>query len=136
VKRWLVLALFALAASCFIDRRSGDFECETDDDCAGLGGDPRECNNDKVCVVVECPSICDSCNGNVCNITCNNAAKCTNLDCPRDFSCVLACSQDCRNLECDDGCTVTCSANADCGPIDCGLNETCKCTATGNGTCL
>jgi hypothetical protein len=139
VTRWLVIALAAaaLAASCFVDRRSSEFECETDADCADIAGGSRECNGNKLCVVVDCPDICDSCTGdNVCNITCNNASKCSNLDCPNNFSCSLSCSQDCKNLECDDGCTVMCSANADCGPIDCGVNETCNCTATGNGTCL
>lgn len=125
----------AIAASCTIDRRSSELACENDGDCNDVPGERRTCT-DGYCTVVGCPDICDSCSGDICTIQCNTASKCNNLDCPNNFSCVLACSQDCKNLECDDGCTVTCSANADCGPIDCGLNETCKCTPTGNGTCL
>lgn len=134
VTRALVIAL-ALVASCFVDRRSGDFECERTSDCDGIDGAPRACNNN-VCVRVDCPDDCDSCSGTTCIVNCTNATKCADFECPNGFACAFNCTQDCRNLECDDGCVVQCSANADCGPIDCGAGETCACNESGNGTCL
>ena len=122
--RWVVAGLaMTLAMSCLIDRRSEDFQCDVDADCADIEGSVRECN-DGFCTLRSCPSVCDGgCGaGKSCTILCSNAAECRNgIDCPSGFTCTINCSQDCTPVECDDGCVVNCSGASDCGPIDCGL---------------
>jgi hypothetical protein len=138
----LALVLAAVGASCFIDRRSGDFACDTDADCLKLGTDiDRECNSEHVCVQADCPSKCDSCStGKVCNITCNNPTECSSgVACPDEYNCRITCTRNCTPVDCRDAasCQVTCSGNnTQCGPLTCGSGTTpCTCTAS-NGTCL
>lgn len=137
----LAALLVVVGLSCFVDRRSGDFACEVDADCAGLGGGiDRECN-DNVCVEVDCPNECDACSaGKICNITCNGSTECTDgVDCPRGYNCQVLCTRNCTPVDCTDAasCLVTCSGNnnTECGPLDCGSATPCMCVAA-NGTCL
>ncbi len=131
-----VVAMMALAMSCFVDRRSGDFECDNDDDCADFEDPSRSCN-DGYCLPTSCPSICDGgcTTGKVCTIECTNPNECRNgVTCPSGFSCIFECDEDCKPT-CPLGCTVNCSdATSDCGPIVCGAGQTCSCS--GVGTCL
>lgn len=132
----VALAMMTAAMSCFVDRRSDEFECDTSADCADLPGD-RECS-DGYCITTTCPAICDSCaTGKKCNISCSGPNECRNgVTCPAGYTCAFNCTANCTPVTCALGCTVTCASNADCGPIMCGSGATCTCTMTSNGTCL
>jgi len=130
-----VVAMMIVAMSCFIDRRSGDFECDNDDDCNEFQSPSRTCN-DGYCVPLSCPSICDGgCTGNLCRIDCSSPNECRNgITCPSGFTCEFECDANCTPVNCPLGCTVDCSATAECGPINCGSGATCSCS--GAGTCM
>lgn len=138
--RWVVVAAatMALAISCLVDRKSTEFQCDDDADCADLPGDDRTCK-DGFCVLESCPSACDSCStGKICNITCATANECrTGVSCPAGYNCRFQCNQDCTPVTCTlaASCQVSCNTNADCGPLVCGTASPCSCTS-GGGTCL
>lgn len=134
MKRAVISFVLVIAGlSCFVDRRSSDFACDVDTDCAGLDGD-RECI-DNVCVEVECPSRCDDCDpGKVCNINCNQPNECRNgLTCPSGWNCEIACNEDCTPVTCVGAlsCVVECNGQSSCGPLTCGTASPCSCTGTG-----
>lgn len=129
-----MVAMMIIAMSCFIDRRSGDFECDNDDDCAGFEDPDRVCSGG-VCIPLSCPAICDGgCSGSMCTINCSTPNECRNgVSCPSGFTCKFNCDEDCTPVNCPLGCTVVCDgATTDCGPINCGTGATCSCSGVGN----
>jgi hypothetical protein len=138
VIRWcVVVSMMVVAMSCFVDRRSGEFECDDDTDCADIEGPDRRCN-EGYCILATCPSICDGgcTTGKMCTINCSSPNECrTGIACPAGFNCIFNCGADCTPVSCPLGCAVNCSAvTSDCGPINCGTGATCTCS--GPGTCL
>ena len=133
----LIIALVVIGLSCLVDRRSGDFDCESDTDCADFD-DERVCTN-KVCLPVTCPPVCDDCDsGKICNIDCTGMNECRQgVSCPAGYNCKFTCDADCTPVTCTSAlsCTVTCETGADCGPLICGAASPCTCTASG-GVCL
>lgn len=162
--KWLVLlalqvtAVFALAASCSITKKSGDYSCTKS----------SECNDGRVCVdgfcVVNgtqdidaavtpidgrpgdtgngCPAQCSSCNmgEHSCIIDCENGANCDgNVACPAGWSCDVKCNADnsCRNgVACagTTSCTVECSGKGSCQNVVCGTGK-CDVECTGVQSC-
>ncbi|MEO8550609.1 MAG: hypothetical protein ABI678_11570 [Kofleriaceae bacterium] len=162
--KWLVLlalqvtVVFALATSCSITKKSGDFACTKQTDC----------NADRVCVegfcVLDgtqeidasvtptdgrpgdssnaCPAQCTSCNvpAKSCVIDCANGANCGgNVACPAGWSCDVKCDTDnsCRNgVTCagSTSCTVECSGMGSCRNVQCGTGK-CDVECTGPQAC-
>lgn len=162
--KWFVLlavqvaAVFAIATSCSISKKSGDFACTKQSDC----------NGDRVCVegfcVVNgtqdvdaamppgdghaadagngCPAQCTSCNVTTksCVIDCANGANCNgNVACPVGWSCDVKCDTDnsCRNgVTCagSTSCTVECTAMGSCRGVTCGTGK-CDVECSGSQSC-
>lgn len=134
--RALVAAVAMIVAmSCLVDRRSSEFACDTNADCADFA-DARECS-DGYCTRASCPSICDGgCGPNkTCTIKCLSVNECKNgVTCPSGYTCMFECEENCGPVNCPLGCTVSCDAGAICGPFNCGAGATCSCS--GVGTCM
>ena len=144
---WLGLASIAVAAaasSCSINHRTGQFECESTQDC-----DPGRTCSEGLCVAAgggdagpidarpidagppdasACPAACTQCkDGKVCVIDCTAAnANCgAKVVCPAGFNCDIRCSLQgsCRSgISCDNAasCTIQCTGRASCRDVKCG----------------
>lgn len=128
------------AASCFVDRRSGEFTCTKDEDCAGL--EPaRTCDEGAgFCVPGDCPAQCNGgCNqdAKTCTINCLAAGTCDNVHCPGEYTCSINCNAPnaCDRVDCGESkaCTITCLGANACGNVDCGGPGDPECTVTCNG---
>ena len=116
----------ALIASCFIDRRSNDLECSTQEQCTPSG---KVCE-DGFCVESECS---EQCNGGcdpinrTCTIVCNSPSDCGVVRCPTDFVCTITCSSSnaCQDVDCSNAaeCNVTCNTGNACQDINCGAGR-------------
>ncbi len=153
----LVLS-FALAASCSITHRTGDYACTKNSDC----NSGRECV-DGFCVISgtstpdapisnsdarlgdagnSCPSQCTSCNPGThsCVIDCANGANCQgNVACPTGWTCDVKCDTDnsCRNgVTCtgSTSCTVECTGKMSCQGVQCGTGA-CDVQCSGPSSC-
>lgn len=148
-----VALVFALAASCSITHKSGDFSCTKSADC----------NTGRVCVdgfcVVSgtetidapvapgdsgngCPANCSSCDvsAHTCVIDCANGSNCTGpVVCPVGYKCNVKCDTDnaCRNgVTCTGttSCKVECSGKSSCAGVHCGTGR-CDVECTGTQSC-
>jgi hypothetical protein len=128
----------ALIASCFVDRRSNDFECETEAQCTG----GRICE-DGFCIMPPTPECPEDCNAGcdlelmTCNIGCSLPGQCDlTIDCPFGFECTINCSAPgaCSNIYCDgaESCEIACTASNACGSIECGDGKCTVVCSTGN----
>jgi len=160
--KWLVLlalqvtVVFALATSCSISKKSGDFACTKQTDC----NDGRVCS-DGFCVISGtqeidaatpgdghagdsgngCPSQCSSCNVQTksCVIDCAAGANCNDIACPAGWSCDVKCNVEgaCRaGISCtgSTGCTIECTAKNTCAGIVCGTGP-CDVECSGVQSC-
>lgn len=156
---WMTLLALVIAGSCSINKRSGDYACTVQKDCAA----PRVCDNG-FCVVPDnvpidaplpnpvdgkladaqvipldadlsaCPAQCSSCDlqASLCRIDCagSNAANCfAPITCPTGFNCDINCG---TNGACRSG--VTCTNAASCN-ISCSGQNSCKTVMCGAGPC-
>ena len=154
--------VFALAASCSLTHRSGDFACTSSTDC----NSGRECVNN-VCVVsgtaidapmtsgdaphgdaaTACPAQCSSCNTetHTCIIDCSITNSCANpVACPQmgNWSCDVKCNVEgvCRNgVTCGTGtnagaCKVECTSRNTCQEVTCGTPR-CDIACSGQASC-
>jgi hypothetical protein len=143
---WFGLASFAVAAaaaSCSINRRSGQYECDDTADC-----DPGRACSEGLCVPVStlpdagvkkdasippdaanaCPPQCTSCaDGKVCLIDCTApGSNCgAQVVCPAGFNCDIRCNLagSCRSgVICTSAasCTIQCTGRASCRGVQCG----------------
>lgn len=141
---WLALASFAAAAaaaSCSINHRTSQYECDTTQDCEpgrtcseGLcvttttlpdGGGPKR--DAPIPDAAMCPSQCTSCGpGKVCIIDCAAGASCgSQIVCPTGFNCDIRCNLDssCRSgISCLNAasCTIQCTGRGACRGVACG----------------
>lgn len=127
---WLALVI-GVASSCWVDNRSGDYECSTDTECAGFADD-RVCDTAiGFCVPEVCPAACDSCNVSMktCAINCGQGGTvCGSVSCPDGYACTITCSgtNSCGAVNCADAasCVVNCSGgnmnNPACSNVQCG----------------
>jgi hypothetical protein len=141
--RGQVIIALVTAAGCGFATRSGDFECDQQEDCpddrscqsgwcvSGGGGladgndQPEiECDEGVPCVI-DCPSP-GSCGG---GIDCSEASSCT-VTCSGDASCSGA-------IECGDGpCDIQCTGLGSCtGTIDCDDACSCDLDCSGPASC-
>lgn len=144
------LALGALVAiaisSCWVDRKTSEFSCSSDNDCTGYSP-TRVCDTDiGYCVPGEnpndCPSICNgACNKGqkTCTINCGTGTNCNGtVVCPEGYDCTINCSSGgCDAVECNGNsdCTITCSGGNACGNIDCSDSGTCDVTCSAGSAC-
>jgi hypothetical protein len=158
VGAWIVVfVVTAIAGSCAINHRSGEFECTKQSDCSG----GRVCQ-DGFCVqgtgngtdagggnegpIVpdassNCPAPCTSCDPgkNECKIDCA-LTNCTNqVVCPAGMNCDILCTpgNSCRNgVTCQNSkdCNITCSGNSACRNVTCGSGK-CDVNCSGAGSC-
>ncbi|MGE0399054.1 MAG: hypothetical protein AB7T06_20255 [Kofleriaceae bacterium] len=145
----LQLALGALIgiaiSSCWVDRRTSDFTCKTDNDCLSFSPS-RVCDTDLgYCVPgtnpTDCPPQCNAgCNKNqmTCAIACGNGASCDGeLVCPSGWDCTIDCGTGaCDAVTCQPGadCTINCNGGGACGDIECGDGR-CDIVCMGGGAC-
>ena len=143
------LALGTLIAivisSCWVDRRTGDFACGTDNDCLSFTP-PRRCDVDLgYCVPGDnpngCPEICNAgCNKGqmTCAISCGNGTLCDGeIACPEGWDCTIDCATgSCDMIHCRPGadCTINCVGGGACGDIECGDGD-CTILCNGGGAC-
>lgn len=145
----LWLATVALAVSCSVSHRSGEFACRTTADCAS----DRVCT-DGLCVLTGptddgglgnggCPANCTSCDlvTHTCTIECiNNNSVCRQpIVCAPGWNCRINCDDDtsCRaGIDCRDAasCNVSCSGDTSCRNATCGAGD-CTFTCNGAGSC-
>jgi hypothetical protein len=155
VKALVPIALAAMAA-CSIDHRSGDFECERQQDCGG----GRQCI-DGLCIDVnapdargpdgnvtrpdaepECPDQCTSCDPEAmtCLIDCSISDNCdSTVTCPMGYVCDIRCNiqNSCRNgVNCtgSKGCEIECSGTSACRDVECGTGA-CDISCSGFQAC-
>jgi hypothetical protein len=155
--RAMLVAVFALLASCEINHRSDDFACSKNTDCA-MG---RICN-DGFCIVAgtidaarpidapppgdggstNCPAPCTSCNvaAKTCTVNCSLTQACNQaLLCPAGYKCDFQCNTDnaCKsgiNCQQSTGCTAECSGKSSCEKVLCGPGP-CTIACTGPSSC-
>jgi hypothetical protein len=137
VKLLAVACAGVLVASCLVDRRTNDFECEVTAECTG----GRVCDGG-FCVLAEEPACSEDCNGGcdpinmTCTIICSAPGQCGSVECPFGFECTINCNSPsaCGSIDCDrgDSCVITCSASGACSSIDCGDGR-CDVTCANNG---
>lgn len=152
--------VFALASSCSITHKSGDFACTKTSDC----NSGRDCV-DGFCVVSGteidspaasdghgsgsgsgsgsngCPAQCTSCNvgAKTCVIDCMDTDCSNAIACPAGYSCDVKCDTDnsCRNgVQCagTTSCTVECSGKNACQNVQCGTGK-CDVECSGTQSC-
>jgi hypothetical protein len=152
--------VFALASSCSITHKSGDFACTKTSEC----DTGRDCV-DGFCVVSGteqidspagtdghgsgsgsgsngCPAQCTSCSVSqkTCVIDCQGGADCSGaVACPPGYSCDVKCDTDnaCRSgVQCagTTKCTVECSGKNACQNVQCGTSA-CDVECTGTMSC-
>ncbi|MEO8846357.1 MAG: hypothetical protein ABI591_33350 [Kofleriaceae bacterium] len=153
-----VALVFAVATSCSITHKSGDFSCTKTADC----NTGRDCV-DGFCVVSGtetidapvstgdashgdsgngCPANCSSCDvtAHTCVIDCANGSNCTGpVVCPANYTCDVKCDTDnsCRNgVTCANttSCKVECSGKGSCEDVTCGTSR-CDVECTGVQSC-
>ena len=152
-----VALVFALAASCSITHKSGDYACTKTSDC----NSGRDCVGG-FCVVAGseidapiilhdaprgdsgngCPANCSSCDvpTHSCIIDCANGSNCNgNVACPAGWTCDVKCDTDnsCRNgVSCagTTSCKVECSGRSSCEDVVCGTGR-CDVECTGQQSC-
>lgn len=152
-----VALVFALAASCSITHKSGDYACTKTSDC----NSGRDCVGG-FCVVAGseidapvilhdaprgdsgngCPANCSSCDvpTHSCIIDCANGSSCNgNVACPAGWTCDVKCDTDnsCRNgVSCagTTACKVECSGKGSCQDVVCGTGR-CDVECTGVQSC-
>ncbi len=132
------------AASCLVDRRSGEFTCSTDADCANLT-DNRVCDTGAgFCIPLVCPSVCNGgCDlqAKKCTVSCPGSNCNKDIDCPDGFDCTITCSSpnSCNSIKCGDArsCTIMCVGTNACDNVDCGGvgDPTCNITCSGGNAC-
>jgi hypothetical protein len=129
----------AMIASCFVSRKSSEFECETTAECTG----GRVCDRGYCIAGPECPSDCNAgCDlvAKTCDIVCDQPGRCGSVDCPDGYACKITCTANnaCGNISCDTGarsCEVICSAANACRDIDCGTGVGCDVTCGAVDAC-
>lgn len=151
--------VFALASSCSITHKSGDFACTKTSDC----NTGRDCV-DGFCVVAGteqvdspmtsdgrgsgsgsgsngCPAQCTTCSvsQHTCVIDCMGTDCSGSVTCPVGYSCDVKCDTDnsCRNgVQCagTTSCTVECSGKNSCQNVQCGTSK-CDVECTGIQSC-
>lgn len=142
----LAIALAAVVSSCFVSRRSSDFECAVNADCDG----GRQCDRG-FCVggpapidgsTDGCPAACnDGCDlvDGTCSIECTQPGQCGDVVCPPGFACTITCSTGaCGDIECpaaSDRCELHCLASGACGDIECGPGVPCEILCEAGGAC-
>jgi hypothetical protein len=156
---WFGLAsitVAAAAASCSINHRSGQFECDTTQDCdlgrtcsEGLcvtpGGGDGGIDAPKKDAALDggsfCPSPCTSCpDPRTCVIDCAAGANCgSQITCPTGFACDVRCSLEssCRSgVNCSGAtsCTVQCTGRSSCRGVLCGPGP-CAVNCPGPNSC-
>jgi hypothetical protein len=159
-----VTMVFALAASCSITHKSGEFACSTTADC----NTGRDCV-DGFCVVsgtemidapavvkdapkvfndgpaMTCPTACTSCNTatHTCLIDCSvTPGKCdgsAGVACPAGWNCDAKCNTQgscSHGVACGEAttCTIECTAKNTCPNVKCGTNR-CDVTCSGAASC-
>ena len=143
---WITLAA-ALAVSCSVNHRSGDFACITSAECGGgrvcsdgfcVSGDrPPDARGDA------CPATCTSCDlaTRQCTIDCAvNPGTCNQqVVCPVGWSCNILCSTQgsCRSgINCASAkdCTIKCSGQQACRNVTCGAGA-CNLECSGRQSC-
>lgn len=142
-----IVAVAVVAASCSINHRSGQFDCQTTADCA-----PGRTCADGLCVTggaldapgdgpkqdapplpdaSVCPAACTSCaDGKICIIDCAAGANCgSRIACPPGFHCTIRCNQ-------MDACRagISCAGAASCD-IQCTGRRSCRNVMCGAGPC-
>jgi hypothetical protein len=156
---WFGLAALvgvAVAGSCSINHRSGEYECETSATC-----EPGRTCVDGLCVLPggppadgpkkdgppppdtnTCPSQCTSCeDGKVCRINCQAGANCNQqVVCPQGFNCIIQCNlvDSCRSgINCTGAasCEIQCTARRACRNVTCGLGP-CTVSCPAQDSCL
>jgi len=138
----LALAVALGIASCLVDRKSSQYRCEQDADCAALGS-LRVCDTEiGYCVPAECPAVCDECDvaASTCAIDCNTPGACGSIDCPAGWACTISCTANnaCDSIRCAGArsCEITCATGNACDHIDCGFADTaCSVTCSGTRSC-
>lgn len=131
------IVIVAAVASCLVNRKSEEFACSDDTDCAAMG---RACERG-YCVerpvdANPCPSICSDCDfaAKTCTITCDTPNDCNNISCPLGYDCTINCTrgQACDNISClvARSCTVNCTMANACKDVTCGPG---RCTVTCSG---
>ena len=145
------LTVAAAAASCSINHRSTQFECDVQQDC-----DPGRTCSDGLCVTPggdgglkdgaidggpACPPQCTSCGPNkLCIIDCAAGANCgSQVTCPTGFNCDIRCTGDnnCSNgINCTTAasCTLQCTGRGSCRTISCGAGA-CNVNCAGQNSC-
>lgn len=156
---WGLLVALAVAGSCSVNHKSGDYACTTQKDCAS----PRVCT-DGFCIVPDgvpidapmtepkdgtvvlvdapvvthdsnttpvCPSACTECDlaAHICKIDCGQGNCGGAVQCPPGYDCTINCSEP---NSCRNG--VTCSGDSAC-TILCDGSGTCRNVVCGNGPC-
>ena len=121
----LVIALAAVVASCFVGRKSSDYECSTTEDCeAGRTCDRGFCVSSSSTIDASlCPAACNGgCDlaAKTCSMRCDQNNKCNNATCPSGYACTITCSGTnvCSGQICPAGaqsCDITCSTSNACG---------------------
>jgi hypothetical protein len=128
----------AAVASCFVGRKSSDFECADSSECT----DGRTCDRG-YCVVPTCPEECNAgCDliAKTCQIACTLSGACGSFSCPTGFACTIQCSAPnaCGRIACEAGvtsCKITCSTSNACGDIDCEAGVDCDVGCSTNNAC-
>ncbi len=159
----LLVIMFAVATSCSITKKSGDYACTSSADC----NSGRECS-EGFCVLAgtsidasasidaphtnpdggggsgssACPAGCTSCDlaAKTCTIDCAAGADCSaTVKCPEGYKCDVKCDEQngCRQGVICGGatsCTVECSSQGTCQGVVCGAGK-CDVQCTGQGSC-
>ena len=132
----MTAGMLVIAASCFVNRVSSDFECDPGDDC----GPGRMCDQG-FCVLESCPPQCSGGCDTVektCDINCNSVNECAIAQCPDGYACTIDCSRmnACGLVDCTTAtsCRIECSDRFSCGSITCGSGP-CDVRCTDNDAC-
>jgi hypothetical protein len=134
----------AVIASCFVGRKSNDYECSTTDECdADRTCDRGYCVARPPVDATLCPAACNNgCDlvAKTCKILCNQPNKCNSSICPTGYACTIDCLgvNACDGILCGSGtrtCDINCSTANACGNLRCGTNVPCNLNCTATGAC-
>lgn len=135
--------VYAAVASCFVSRKSADYECSSDTDCEG----GRTCDRGYCVAALApdsnlCPAVCNGgCNPSLktCMVECVESGECDHVICPSGYACIINCRVDnaCDNVTCTAAasCTINCAAPNACEDIRCGSGVACNVTCGAAGAC-